>query len=107
MEEKINQNIGFLLRKLRKDKILKKKDILKTLNISAQQLNKYENGVNRISAAKLYLLLNKYNIDYTIFFNKKDNILQKLIVSYDKITDQEIKNNLLNLIESIACYCNK
>lgn len=56
------------LRDLREDKDLYQKEIAKILNITQQQYNKYELGINSIPIEKLNILANFYNtsVDYII-----------------------------------------
>lgn len=103
MENEINKQIGISLRKLRKDKLITKPEILKILNVSSQQLNKYENGTNRISASKLALLLNILNINFNTFCNSVNNNDEiKLLANYNKILNPDTKMGVLELICAIA-----
>ena len=103
MENEINKQIGISLRKLRKDKLITKPEILKILNVSSQQLNKYENGTNRISASKLALLLNILNINFNTFYNSVNNNDEiKLLANYNKILNPDTKMGVLELICAIA-----
>ena len=56
------------LKEIREDKDLYQKDIAKILNITQQQYNKYELGINSIPIEKLDKLANFYNtsVDYLI-----------------------------------------
>lgn len=103
MENEINKQIGISLRKLRKDKLITKPEILKILNVSSQQLNKYENGTNRISASKLALLLNILNINFNTFYNSvNNNDGIKLLANYNKILNPDTKRGVLELVCAIA-----
>lgn len=103
MEKEINKTIGLALRQLRKDKIITKCDMLKILGVSSQQLNKYENGTNRISASKLLVLLNELKISFDAFCSRSEEAnVKKLTKYYNKIVNKETKNNILTLIIAIA-----
>lgn len=56
------------LKDLREDKDLYQKEIAKILNISQQQYNKYELGINSIPIEKLNILADFYktSVDYII-----------------------------------------
>ncbi len=56
------------LKEIREDKDLYQKDIAKVLNVSQQQYNKYELGINSIPIEKLYKLADLYetSIDYLV-----------------------------------------
>ena len=101
MEERgINLKIGKYLKNIRKNNSIKKTDIVKILGVSSQQLTKYENGENRISASKLILLFKKLGIDFNIFFSNNDN--KELLFYFNKINDVDIKNSIINLLKSIT-----
>lgn len=54
--QKIDQLLGERLKEIRKMKNLTQEDIADKLGISFQQIQKYENGKNRISFSRLYEL---------------------------------------------------
>ena len=101
MEDKINQEIGIYLKSIRKDSSIKKNDITKILSVSAQQLSKYENGTNRISASKLILLLRELNIDFNIFFSN-NRYMKEFLFYFNKIKDGDLKSSLLDLVKNIS-----
>ncbi|MDD2839832.1 MAG: helix-turn-helix transcriptional regulator [Rickettsiales bacterium] len=68
-EEKINKLIGEKIVIFRKTRQLSRIKLSKILNISQQQLNKYEKGTNRISAAKLAIISEKFQCDVGYFYN--------------------------------------
>ena len=51
---------------------LSQQDIAKKLNVSLQQVQKYENGINRISSGKLYVLTKFLKVPAKYFFTKLD-----------------------------------
>ncbi len=69
MTQPIDQHLGKQLKKARKSRGLSQSDIAATLNISYQQVQKYERGSNRISAARLYQLSDILKIPVMYFFD--------------------------------------
>lgn len=67
-------DIGNIIRCLRLSNNLPQKDIAKILEVSIQQLHKYEIGQNRISCASLLLLAEYFKVPLTYFFIKGDKI---------------------------------
>lgn len=63
-----NTIIGSNLKKYREKLNLSQTEIAKLLDVSYQQVQKYESGTNRISAVSLYILSEHYNIDIELFF---------------------------------------
>ena len=70
MEElrNLNKTIGENLRSVRKVKGYNQTDVGELLGISFQQIQKYENGTDRISAASLIFLSNKLQVNIGDFF---------------------------------------
>ena len=101
MEDQINKKIGKFLKEIRKNNSIKKTDITKILSVSSQQLTKYENGTNRISASKLIMLMQELNIDFNIFFNNNSDV-KELLFYFNKIKDEDIKESLIDLIKNIS-----
>ncbi len=60
--------IGATLKRLRKAAGLSLMDIARALEVSYQQVQKYETGNNRFPLEKLHQLKEFYNIDYDVFF---------------------------------------
>lgn len=60
--------VGQRLRELRMLAGLSQSDLAATIGLTFQQLQKYERGVNRISASKLYLLARHLNVPVSTFF---------------------------------------
>jgi transcriptional regulator with XRE-family HTH domain len=65
---RVDTFIGRRIRDLRLDAGLSQTSIAKALGISFQQIQKYENGTNRISASRLYKLANHLDVSLTEFF---------------------------------------
>lgn len=64
----VDAQVGQRLRELRMLAGLSQSDLAATIGLTFQQLQKYERGVNRISASKLYLLARHLNIPVSTFF---------------------------------------
>ncbi|MCK6418594.1 MAG: helix-turn-helix domain-containing protein [Alphaproteobacteria bacterium] len=65
---KYNVQIGQNLKRVRKNQGLSQDALGKILGVSAQQIQKYENGINRISAETLFILRHVFNVKYESFF---------------------------------------
>ena len=66
-EEKINKLIGMKILSFRKNNGLTRVKLAQSLNMTHQQLDKYEKGINKISAAKLAIIAEKLNININYF----------------------------------------
>lgn len=74
----IDQLIGLQLRKIRKERNLSQEDIAVHLQMSYQQVQKYESGRNRISASTLYYISILLNRPINDFFQLVDSYLKEL-----------------------------
>ena len=80
------------------------------LNVSFQQVQKYENGVNRVSASTLLKISEYLNIPPATLLaqetdqqnssdlNNKDTM--ELLTIYRQIKDENVKNELKNILKS-------
>lgn len=126
--QKIDQLIGERLKEIRKLKKLTQEDVAEKLGVSFQQIQKYENGKNRISFSRLYELSNFMNVPLESFvsnihesaspegFSSKpqsrippahnDSVSEKeteeLLSIYYSLEDPELRKNLLQFIRSMA-----
>ena len=64
----VEQAIGARLKLLRKTKDLTQKELAELLDVKFQQVQKYENGTNRISASRLNKLMLSLNVGWDFFF---------------------------------------
>ena len=60
--------VGERLKRRRKEMKLTQQKLAAKLNISFQQLQKYERATNRISASRLYEIANVLNVTLDYFF---------------------------------------
>ncbi len=74
-EDIINLSIGEKIRSLRHMNGINQSDLGKKIDVTFQQIQKYEKGHNKIVASKLYILAKKMNIDISFFFKDIENKL--------------------------------
>ena len=113
---KINVLIGNNVRTLRKTHGLSSADLASVLDISYQQLQKYETGANRLSADYLYLIAKELGVKVSVFYEKLDEIDESndtykhltgdksmaLFSAYNKIEDQELRDQILKLTKHLG-----
>jgi transcriptional regulator with XRE-family HTH domain len=104
----IDKIIGQKITELRVARKLSMKKVAEMLEVSHQQLHKYEKGINRISASKLFLLSKKLNINPNYFYNiEYDNLsencseIEELISSFLKLKSVEKRRAILNLLNEL------
>lgn len=69
----LDKEIGRRLRQSRMSHNLTQEGLAKKLDISFQQLQKYESGANRISASRLWSIAQALNIPVTYFYDGLDD----------------------------------
>lgn len=72
--EDYDKVIGIRLRALRKINNLTQDELAVKMGITFQQVQKYEQGTNRISAGKIKQLINIFSVPSAYFFEDKKNI---------------------------------
>jgi transcriptional regulator with XRE-family HTH domain len=106
----LDVEIGFRIRKIRQQKNITQSDLAKKLGISFQQLQKYELGHNRVSAARIIDIaqifevtpndiLQVAEINQTAEKSANENHVEHL---WRSIRSARIRQSILVLIESIS-----
>lgn len=113
----IDLYFGAVLKLLRTEHGLSQVALGQKMNISFQQVQKYETGRNRLAASRIYEISKIFNVSPMIFFeglinpsqnfNKTLNLLidhdfSKIVKSWSDIEDKSIKKNFSNTIELYA-----
>lgn len=108
----VNSAIGERFRQIRVDLALTQSDVAEFFGVSYQQVQKYECGANRISAARLFIFMESYNIASDYFYNDIDvgglptkNATTRDLKLYDrirKIEDPKVKQAIIDFIYHLA-----
>jgi transcriptional regulator with XRE-family HTH domain len=86
-------------------------DTARGLNMSFQQIQKYETGANRISASRLYEIARLYGVPVASFFSgldadddkgPLDDTSAQIAREVSRIEDPRKKQHILSLIREIA-----
>jgi transcriptional regulator with XRE-family HTH domain len=64
----IDRHVGARMRSLRLRRSMSQTELAGQLGVTFQQVQKYERGVNRISAARLFAVARVLDVDITYFF---------------------------------------
>ncbi|WPX99256.1 Helix-turn-helix transcriptional regulator [Candidatus Megaera polyxenophila] len=109
----IDKFIGYKIYSLRLEKGLSRQQLSKVIGITHQQLQKYENGSNRISASKLALIAKALDLRIPYFyegFEAADNIpleteSQRLCIevarNFRRIANREHQDAINILVKSL------
>ena len=111
----IDAIVGGRLRRIRKIRRLSQTHLGHVADVSFQQIQKYENGANRISASKLWLFATELKVSVSYFFETLENSKSdpppelsdaafEIAVLFDGLSDARFKESTLKLIRSIAQF---
>lgn len=110
----IDIHIGKTLKSIRILNGYSQEYVANDIDVSFQQLQKYERGVNRISASRMYALSKTLNVDISEFFKgldpenecpklrvitSADEQALKLLAKFRKIKNPQIKKSILTLLK--------
>ena len=73
MEQELNIHIGIRLKQKRIEKNLTQTKVAKALNVTFQQIQKYEKGLNGISSASLFALAKDNKWDINLLYRPKSD----------------------------------
>ena len=110
--------IGRLVRTQRHQLRLSQSDLAERVGVTFQQVQKYENGTNRISIGRLTRIAEALDVSPTFFFgretkagvasgNKSREFLAadgalRLVKAYDRFQGREMRMAFVKFVESIA-----
>lgn len=98
-------HVGSRLRSLRRLRGLSLDDLASQMNITYQQVQKYETGTNRISAGRLYDAARILKVSPGHFFHGLPGVdgqdIQPAPSLIDEITDAETRVLIIDLIERL------
>lgn len=101
-QKDLNIQIGKRIRKQRKIRNKSQTDLGQAIGITFQQIQKYENGVNRVSAATLYSIAKVLGVPITYFYGDVPDIietqeLEYIVTRFNKLSNEK-KNAFLQLL---------
>lgn len=113
--------VGQRIRSFRKSANLSQTVLAKQIGVTFQQVQKYENGTNRVGAGRLTQIAHALNIPITAFFDglvpaidkrrvnterlAELNALPaapKLLAAFSKIGDDVLQADLINLVRALS-----
>ena len=103
------KEIGQKIKFMRNTRHISSSDLAKELNITRQQLQKYEIGEVDIKVDRLYEIANLLGVDISFFFSDSaktsDNSTDKnfdILANFNHIKDTQIKKSLCGLIKELS-----
>lgn len=119
----IDRHVGHKIRERRLELGFNQDDLAKFLELSPQQIQKYETGANRVSASRLYGISTILNVPTTYFFDELSRSshsasptpdgeeeqsatirdeLQRIQRALRRIKNPKLRRKILHLVEAMA-----
>ena len=114
----IDQHVGERIRLRRTERGLTQEQLAEALDVSYQQVQKYETGANRISAGRIYEISRKLDVTVGYFFEGLDGNQQspvaplehggrqrsaiELVRKFAQINDPEVRAAIAGLVKTIV-----
>jgi transcriptional regulator with XRE-family HTH domain len=109
--------VGARIRFLRKRRKMSQSELGKTLGVTFQQIQKYENGKNRVGAGRLHLVAKVLDVSISDFFADASQTSRssfatesaafdpqafRIAEAFIEISDNKLRASLIDLVETMA-----
>lgn len=111
MSHPVDVHVGQKLKQIRTLRRFSQTDVARKLDISFQQIQKYETGSNRISASRLFELAQIFEASPSYFFeglhdtddsNMKKDPGMAIVTALNAIKDDAVKARIVTFIEDVS-----
>ena len=114
----LDEKIGSMIRELRIASGMSRNELAQHIEVTHQQLKKYEDGSNRISAGRLYYLARAFNKRVSYFFDEntqqesndlpsdKQRMCIELARNFMRIEDGIFKEAINDLVRNLSKVSN-
>lgn len=111
MSHPVDVHVGKKIKQMRALRRLSQTDVAQKLNLSFQQIQKYEIGSNRVAASRLYELSKIFGVPTSYFFdglpdgehaNTNKDLNFQILDAVSSIKDEAVKSRIVNFIEDVA-----
>jgi transcriptional regulator with XRE-family HTH domain len=111
MSHPVDVHVGRKLKQIRTLRRLSQTDVARQLNLSFQQIQKYEIGSNRVAASRLFELAQIFDVSPAYFFDGlKDNDEKttandpgmEIVTALAAIKDDAVKSRIVTFIEDVS-----
>ncbi len=97
MEQDLNKFIGIKIRQKRIELNLTQTKVARALNITFQQIQKYEKGTNGLSANRIHDLSNYFNVPRSYFFEGYEEFKQEFDLNNQRLNIDFLKKLFASL----------
>lgn len=110
MSHPVDVHVGRKLKQIRTIRRMSQTDVAKKLDLSFQQIQKYEIGSNRIAASRLYDLARILDVPTSYFFEGLDapetdengDPSLEIVAAIASIRDDTVKSRIVTFIEDVS-----
>ena len=116
LAKRVDDHVGERIRERRTMMGLTQEHLAQALEISYQQVQKYETGANRVSAGRLYEIAQRLEVDVAYFFENLEPLTSssplehggtnrstiELVRNYGEIDEPAVRSAVSGLIKSLA-----
>jgi transcriptional regulator with XRE-family HTH domain len=110
MSHPVDVHVGKRLKQIRTLRRMSQTDVAKQLNLSFQQIQKYEIGSNRVAASRLFELSRILDVPTSYFFEgiaesevpKRGDNSMDIVNALAAIEDEKIKSRIVTFIEDVS-----
>lgn len=111
MSHPVDVHVGRKLKQIRTMRRLSQTDVARELDLSFQQIQKYEIGSNRIAASRLYELSRILDVPTSYFFEGLDAATRttstrdpslEIVAALAAIRDDAVKSRIVTFIEDVS-----
>lgn len=111
MSHPVDVHVGRKIKQMRALRRLSQTDVAQKLNLSFQQIQKYEIGSNRVAASRLYELSKIFGVPTSYFFdglpdddsaNCNKDINFQILDAVASIKDDGVKTKIVDFIEDVS-----
>jgi transcriptional regulator with XRE-family HTH domain len=113
---KVDQIVGYRIASMRRAKGLSQADLGTAVGVTFQQIQKYEKGVNRVGASRLQQIACHLDVSISVLFEDDAHSNRRsadlvllgtpganiLLRSFAEIANDELRRNIISLVESTA-----
>jgi transcriptional regulator with XRE-family HTH domain len=113
----VDEAVGARIRLLRKRRKMSQEQLGQAIGVTFQQIQKYENGKNRVGASRLHRVAIALDVPITELFDGSaepgsklkatkslafDKQALRIAEAFVKISDKEVRSSLIDLTEAMA-----
>ncbi|MCX7558661.1 helix-turn-helix transcriptional regulator [Sulfitobacter sp. F26204] len=111
MSHPVDIHVGRKLKQIRTLRRLSQTDVARKLNLSFQQIQKYEIGSNRVAASRLFELAQILDVPPSFFFDglhdnqntpPQNDPGMEIVTALAAIKDDDIKSRIVTFIEDVS-----